>query len=258
MVINSIKKVLLKDMHKQMQMPKELTIKIEKFWQNQIKENPHLFNGRVWNVTGMQDNPQSIELILEETDYAHYLYDERHGIEEKYSCHNLSGGVLIETLDGFLTLGELDETTSYPRCLQVSGGGIDSKKDRTNGEFDIIKTVERELKEELNLDLQDKRQIQSFNFKYLEVPEGTRHSYSIILKARANLTAEQLQQHFTAYRKSLIENQGETEFSKLYFLPIGSAVQELEKLDNPKRVYVKQVLEIEDKEKRRREELEER
>lgn len=257
MVISSAKEVVLKDMHKKMDLPEGLKRKIEEFWKTQIEENPHLFNGKVWNVTGKEENLQSIQLILEETDYAHYLYDERHGVEEEYACHNLSGGVFIETIDGFAVVGELDETTSYPRCLQVSGGGIDPEQDKVDGEFDIIKTAERELKEELNLDLKDKKHIQSYRFKYLEVPEGSRHSYCVILRAKANFTAAQLEQHFREYKAYLEESSGEIEFSKLHFLTIGKAVEELERLENPKRIYVKQLLEIEDREKER-EKLEER
>lgn len=258
MIINTKKNIVLKDMKRTMQLPKELRGKIDEFWQKQIEENPHLFNGKDYNVTKMNEDSQKIELIIEETDYSHYLYDERHGIDKKYSCFKISSGVLVETSDGFLVLGELDETTSYPRCIQVAGGGIDAKQDRVEGELNIVKTAERELKEELNLDLHDKSQIQSFNFKYLEVPDEIIHCYSIILKAKANFTKEQLKQHFNKYRKSLLENQEETEFGKLHFLRVGLATKELEKLDNPKRKYVKQILEIEDREKLIEEELEQR
>lgn len=258
MVVKSKKNIVLKDMERKMQLPEKLREEINEFWQKQIKLNPHLFNGRDYNVTKMQENLQNIELVVEETDYSHYLYNERHGMDKKYSCFKISGGVLVETSDGFLILGELDETTSYPRCIQVAGGGIDAKQDRVEGKLNIVKTAERELKEELNLDLQDKSQIKNFEFKYLEIPDETSHSYSIILKAKANFTVEQMQQHFNKYRKNLLENQRETEFGKLHFLPIGFATRELEKLDNPKRGYVKQVLEMEDREKIREEELEQR
>lgn len=245
MVIHTNKKVKLKTIHKMMALPQELKNEINKFWQEQVKQNPNLFNGEVWNVTKMEEMQNEIVLTLEKTDYAHYLYDERHGVDEKYACHNISGGVYILTKDGYGVVGELDKSTSYPGCLQVSGGGID-KMDLVDNEFDIVKTAERELKEELNLNLNDKNQISKYNFKYLEVPEGKRHSYSIILKARVNLTAEELDEHFKSYKRYLEENKGELEFNKLYFLKIGKAVEELDKLKNPKRLYVRQMFEIED------------
>ena len=151
MVIHTKKQVKTKTIHKRMNLPQSLRDKIDEFWKKQVKVNPNLFNGEVWNVTKMEENKDNILLTIEKTDYAHYLYDERHGIEEKYACHNLAGGTYIVTKDGYAVVGELDDTTSYPRMMQVSGGGIDEKYDIVNGEFDLIKTAKRELKEELGL-----------------------------------------------------------------------------------------------------------
>lgn len=247
MVIHTKKQVKTKTIHKRMNLPQNLREKIDIFWNEQVVKNPNLFNGEVWNVTKMEENKDDIILIIEKTDYAHYLYDERHGIEEKYACHNLSGGTYIITKDGYAVVGELDDTTSYPRMMQVSGGGIDEKVDLVNGEFDLIKTAKRELKEELNLELDNKEQIEKYNFEYIEVPEGKRHSYCVILKAYSLFTKDQLEEHFKKYYKYLGEIAGEKEFKKLHFLKLGKAVQELDKLDNPKRLYVRQLLEIEDK-----------
>lgn len=247
MVIHTNKKIKLKTIHKIMDLPQELRNEIKLFWEKQIKDNPNLFNGEVWNVTKMEEIQDEIILTLEKTDYAHYIYDERHGIDEKYACHNISGGVYLVTKDGYGVLGELDESTSYPKCLQVSGGGID-KKDIVNNQFDILKTAERELKEELNLDLNDKNQITRYGFEYIEVPEGKRHSYSIIVKAETSMTAKELEEHFRIYKKELEESNGEIEFNKLYFLKAGETIKELDKLENPKRLYVRQMLEIEDSE----------
>ena len=247
MVIQTKKPVTTNTIHKMMNLPQNLRNKIDEFWKEQVKENPNLFNGEVWNVTKMEENTDKIILTLEQTDYAHYLYDERHGIEEKYACHNIAAGVYIVTKDGFAVIGELDDTTSYPKVLQVSGGGIDEKEDLQNGEFDLIKTAKRELKEELNIELDNKKQIEKYNFEYIEVPEGKRHSYCVILKAYSSYTKAQLEEYFNKYYKYLEETDGEKEFKKLYFLKLGNAVKELDKLDNPKRLYVRQLLELEDK-----------
>lgn len=248
MVIQTKKPVTTNTIHKMMNLPQNLRNKIDEFWKEQVKENPNLFNGEVWNVTKMEENADKIILTLEQTDYAHYLYDERHGIEEKYACHNIAAGVYIVTKDGFAVIGELDDTTSYPKVMQVSGGGIDEKLDTVNGEFDLIKTAKRELKEELDLELDNKEQIEKYNFEYIEVPEGKRHSYCVILKAYSKLTKDELNEHFKKYYQYLENNNGEKEFKKLYFLKLGNAVAELDNLSNPKRLYVRQLLEIEDKE----------
>ncbi len=246
MILHTNKTIKIKHTNKTIRLPEDLKKQIDLFWKEQIKNNQHLFNGEDWNVTKMEELNNEIILHLEKTNYAHYLYDERHGIEEKYACHKISSGVFIETIDGYAVIGELDKNTSYPNCLQVSGGGID-KEDILNGEIDIVETAKRELKEELNIDLYSKKQIKNYKFKYIEIPEGTRHAYTIILKAISNLTARQLNKHFEEYKKWLEDNNKEIEFNKLYFLKIGHSVNELDKLDNPKRIYLRQLLEIEDK-----------
>ena len=249
MVIHTNKKVVTKTMHRKMDLPEEIKVEIATFWQEQVKDNPNLFNGEIWNVTKMGEQGNKVVLTLNKTDYAHYIYDERHGIDdEKYFCHNLSSGVYIVTSDGYGVLGELDDNTSYPKCLQVSGGGLDTKQDLVDNEFDLVKTAERELKEELNIELKNKNQIRQYDFKYIEIPEGKRHAYSVLLKAKSTLTSKELKAHFGNYKKYLEENNGEIEFKKLHFLKIGKAVEELDKLDNPKRLYVRQIFEIEDRE----------
>ena len=210
MVIHTKKQVKTKTIHKRMNLPQSLRDKIDIFWNEQVKENPNLFNEEVWNVTKMEENKEDILLTIEKTDYAHYLYDERHGIEEKYACHNLAGVTYIVTKDGYAVVGELDDTTSYPRMIQVSGGGIDEKYDIVNGEFDLIKTAKRELKEELNLYLNNKEQIENYNFEYIEKPEGKRHSYCVILKAYSMYTKNQLEEHFNKYYQFLEETYGLT------------------------------------------------
>ncbi len=249
MVIHTNKKVITKTIHRKMDLSEELKEKITTFWQEQVKDNPNLFNGETWNVTKMEEQEDKVVLTLEKTDYAHYIYDERHGVEdEKYFCHNLASGVYIVTSDGYGVVGELDDSTSYPRCLQVSGGGLDTKQDLVDGEFDLVKTAERELKEELNIELENKNQISHYDFEYIEVPEGKRHAYCVLLKAISALTAKEFEEHFENYRKYLEENNGEKEFKKLHFLKLGNAVEQLDKLDNPKRLYVRQMFEIEDRE----------
>ena len=216
MVIHTKKPVKTNTIHKKMNLPQDLQDRINDFWKEQIKKNPNLFNGEVWNVTKMKENEDSIILTIEKTDYAHYLYDERHGIEELYACHNIAGCTYIVTKDGYAVIGELDDTTSCPGMMQVSGGGIDERYDIINGEFDLIKTAKRELEEELNLNLDDKTQIKNYDFEYIEIPEEKRHAYCVILKAYSAYTKDQLEKHFKKYYKFLKENDGEKEFKRLH------------------------------------------
>ena len=64
---------------KNVELPKDIVEKIELFWQKQVEENPHLFNGEVWSVTKFEELEDRLRLTVQKTNYAHYLYDERVG-----------------------------------------------------------------------------------------------------------------------------------------------------------------------------------
>ena len=76
MVIRINKRIEVTKIKEKLELPKELQIQIEEFWKNQVKENPHLFNGEVWTVTSFKESPDRIKIEIQKTNYAHYLFDE--------------------------------------------------------------------------------------------------------------------------------------------------------------------------------------
>lgn len=122
-IIKIDKAVILKFEDRKINLPKELKENIEKFWKDAIKKNPNLYNGEEYAVEKVTETEEKIEMLVVKSDYAHYLYDERIGIEEeKYRCCSPFGGILLITKDNYFVIGEMDSTTSMPYCLQISGG----------------------------------------------------------------------------------------------------------------------------------------
>lgn len=117
------KTVILKFEDREINLPNELKENIEKFWKDAIKKNPNLYNGEDYAVEKVIETEENIEILVVKSNYAHYLYDERIGIEgEKYRCCSPWGGILLITKDNYFVIGEMDSTTSIPHCLQISGG----------------------------------------------------------------------------------------------------------------------------------------
>ena len=117
------KTVTLKFEDRKINLPNELKENIEKFWEEAIKRNPNLYNGEDYAVEKVTETEENIEMLVVKSNYAHYLYDERIGIEEeKYRCCSPWGGILLITKDDYFVIGEMDSTTSIPHCLQISGG----------------------------------------------------------------------------------------------------------------------------------------
>ena len=122
--------------------------------------------------------------------------------------------------------------------LTFPGGGT-SDEDIRDGKLDIIFNLKRELKEELNLNLDDIK----YEMKYLECPTEKRSVHGFIAVGKLDMTKKELNTYFENYKKYLKENNLELEFSRLIFLNKSTAVDELDKLDNPKREYLRDLIE---------------
>lgn len=237
-IIKVRKPIILKFKDREIKLPKDLKEKIEIFWKNAVKENPNLYNGEDYVVEEVTETGEKIEMTVVKTDYAHYLYDERVGIqEERYKCCSPWGGILLLTKDNYFVIGEMNNTTSIPYCLQISGGGIDIA-DIKSGIIDINSNIKRELKEELNLNLDDI----DYKLEFIEYPSETRNAYGFIAIGKINQTKDELKQYFEEYKEYLIRNNLEVEFNKLIFLKRGNALQELDALPNYKRPYLRDLI----------------
>ena len=235
-IVRVNKPIILKFEDREIKLPKELKNNIESFWTDAIKENPNLYNGQDYVVETVNETKENIEMIVTKSNYAHYLYDERVGIkEENYRCCSPWGGILLLTKDNYFVIGEMDKTTSMPYCLQISGGGIDIK-DIENGIINIDSNIKRELKEELNLNLDDI----DYKIAFIEYPSKTRNAYGFIALGKIKQSKNDLEKRFEVFKEYLIKN--ELEFNRLVFLNKESALEELDSLNNYKRPYLRDLI----------------
>ena len=237
-IVKKKKPIILKFEDKEINLPEDIKLNIEKFWNNAVKENPSLYNGKEFAVETVSETEECIKMTVIKSTYAHYLYDERIGIkEEKYKCYSPWGGILIITKDNYIVVGEMNENMSVPYCLQISGGGID-ELDIKDGKVDIISNIKRELKEELNLNLEDI----SYKVEFMEYPTKTRNAYGFLAVGKIPMTKDELNEHFKEYVEYLIKNNLEIEFKSLKFFEKENALEEFDKLKNPKRSYLRDLI----------------
>lgn len=247
MVVKINKKIEVVKIEQILRLPENLQNQIEDFWKKQVEENSHLFNGEVWSVTRFEELPDRIKIGIQKTNYAHYLFDERVGIEGQYGCYNLNCGILLETQDGYYIVGEMNETTSYPKGLQISGGNLDQNDIKQNGQVDIINNVARELKEELNINLFDKSVVEEYKMQYMEMPQGKRHSYAPMMKGILTISAKQMEEQYNNYKRLLEQTGEDVEFQRLHFIKKENALEILKSLDNPKRPYLEDLIYLDSK-----------
>lgn len=238
MIKQITKPIILKYDNRTLNLPIEIKENIEKFWNLLIKENPNLFNGENHCVESIIEKTDYIEMKVVKTNYATYLYSERVGLPNKsFKIIHIWSGILLETKDDYYVIGEMDDTTSVPKCLQLPGGGT-SDEDIKDNILDINLNLKRELKEELNLDLDDI----NYEMKYLECPSEKRSVYGFLAIGKLDMTKEELYKHFEEYKNYIEKNNLEQEFSKLVFLNKSNALKELDVLKNPKRDYLREFI----------------
>lgn len=243
---NKKMKIILKD--EIIELPIELKKKIDENFEKMKKTGANIWNGEVLCVSECNIGEDNVEIVCKKSNYAHYLYGEKMGCPKQYECRNLSAGCLLETKDGYYIVGELDENTSYPTMLQVTGGGIE-KKDILDENIDAESTIKREAMEELKINLEDKESILYNRMSYMYVSnDNEQPGVQLFSKAKSNMTVEEMEKHFEEYYKYLKENNLEVEFRKLYFLKKDKAVEELKKMSNPTRSYLIPLLQIASKE----------
>lgn len=237
-IVKIDKAVILRYEDREINLPMEIKEDINEFWNNAIKENPNLYNGQDYVVETVNETKDKIEMLVIKSNYAHYLYDERIGIKEnKYRCCSPWGGILLLTKDNYFVIGEMNETTAKPYCLQISGGGIDIA-DIENGIINIDLNIKRELKEEMNLDLD----YIDYKIEYIEYPSKKRNAYGFLAIGKTDKTKEELEEHFKEYKEYLVENKLELEFSRLVFLNKENALEELDSIYNLKDTYLRDLI----------------
>ena len=219
-------------------LPKDLKEKINIFWEQCVEENPTLYNGDDYVVEKYEENDDEIVMHVVKSNFSHYLYDERVGIaDQRYRCISLWSGLLLLTSDNYWVVGQMNKFTSFAGGFQIPGGAID-KKDIKGSIIDIYETLKREVKEEVNLDLDTI----DYKFEFLEYPTDRRNAYGFLAIGKLDMTKAEFEQLFKEYQDYLIKNNLEVEFEKLIFLTKGNAVKEYDAYNNPKRLYLRTLL----------------
>lgn len=113
-IIKITKTIKIKYEERETKISEVIKENIEDFWKKAIEENPNLYNGPDYTIEKIEESENEIQMIAIKTNYAHYLYDERVGIKEKeYRCNVPWGGIILETKDNYLVLGEMDKKHQF-------------------------------------------------------------------------------------------------------------------------------------------------
>ena len=199
-----------------MRLPEEIQARIDVYWKELIESGKSYKRGEVFTVTHKNISDEAIDILVEKTDYAHYLYCQNVEALDEDGVHIIHAAALVETSDGYLIFGEMGSQTSRAGIYQLCGGGIDN--DDLKGEyFDFRHSIEKELREEMDIDLSDASRMAHFKEAYLK-EGGPTDKMTVVYKCVLNETKEEFFEKYHNFVKKLIGNNESPEFGKIITL----------------------------------------
>jgi len=203
------KQIIVKFSNKTVALPKKVQSKIDAYWNQLIAEGKGYKRGEVFTVTNKDVEDDRINILVEKTDYAHYLYCtdvEFLGVDNIHTIHT---SVLVESSDGYIIFGVMGKQTSRAGIIQLCGGGIDNDDLRGNV-FDFDHNISRELKEELDIDVFDSNRVVNFKKEYFK-DGGPTDKMAVIYKIVLSDTRDEFLSKYKQFERKLEE----PEFEKL-------------------------------------------
>lgn len=175
---------------------------IREYYIKYKEKHPRTFNGVIFSAEKLNPKNDTLEIEVKKGYYEHFLYSEAH--EE--NINPLGVEILIETKDHYLILSKMSSWTYTPGLIKTVGGNIDDADfvDKIHPE----KTAIREIKEELNIDIEEKNL--SLDHLYYN-PKGY---LTFCYRGIIPLTKNEVQERFQSWQ---IQDQ-EQELTKLIFI----------------------------------------
>jgi len=202
--------------NKRVSLPKEYSDNMEEHWNSLLKKGDKFFRGDVFTITDISYFDEILNIFVELTDYAHFLYTIHKGKFEQYDCRVIYTSVLIETSDRKFVIGVMSKNTFAPDKLQFIGGGID--KDDINGDFlDMEHNIRKEIGEEIGIDTTDGNIVKDFR-PYFFKDGGKSNFLSAIFKLDLAIDEAEIMDKFQRYNQELISQKISPELSSLVFI----------------------------------------
>ncbi len=201
---------------KEVVLPQEVQDKIDTYWNELIASGKSLTRGEVFTVTQKEITDDAISILVEKTDYAHYLYSQNVGGLGEYGVHIIHTAALVETSDGYFVFGEMGHQTSRAGVHQLCGGGIDND-DLRGDYFDFTHNITKELQEELNIDVADTSRVTSFDEAYFK-EGGPTDKMTVIYKVILNEIKDEFLEKYDQFVENLKTQSEVPEFEKLITL----------------------------------------
>ena len=215
-VTNLNKELTVRFSNKTVVLPGEIQEKIDRYWQSLLDSGKSYRRGEVFTVTHVDEQAESIEILVEKSDYAHYLYCQNIDSLGEYGVRIIHTAVLVLTTDNKVVFGKMGAHTARAGIFQLCGGGIDLNNLRGDI-FDFDHNISNELGEELGIDVQDTLRVRSFTQKYLK-PGGPTDKMTVIYEINLNESEVEFRERYEKFAQELRSNAENPEFDEIISL----------------------------------------
>lgn len=210
------KKLVVRFSNKEVILPSEIQEKIDTYWDELLKSGKSYKRGEIFTVTKKEEFEDHIEMLVEKTDYAHYLYCQDVSTLGEYGVHIIHTAALVDTTDQKTVLGKMANHTSRAGIYQLCGGGIDN--DDLRGDiFDFDHNITKELHEELGIDVKDRQRVKSFELAYFK-EGGPTDKMTAVYRVVLNEASSDFIKRYNNFVLQLQKKDEKPEFSEIVLL----------------------------------------
>ena len=225
-----------------MHLPASIQESIDSYWASLEERGHSFYRGDIFSIKEMKQTEDELNVTLERTDFAHFIYSKHCCLPDRYKCRVAAVNGLILTADNQFVMGEMNGQTANPGYVQFVAGGID-RKDIKGNKVDVRGSLFREMEEEIGIDGNDASLVLRVEPRYIVYWGNISLVYVIRLKERA----AEFQERYRRFERSLRERDLTPEFASMVYVPgDAQSVSHFLELDGrPKWPFLRLVLEEE-------------
>ncbi|NLC31584.1 MAG: hypothetical protein GX765_06055 [Candidatus Moranbacteria bacterium] len=211
------KKLVVRFNDRKIELPKKWQDKVNDYWQSLIESGKKYTRGDVFTVVKNEELVYEHQILVEKTDYAHYLYCQNVDAEmEGHGIKVIFTSCLVETSDNKIIFGKMGEHTARAGIYQLCGGGVDSS-DIKDGIFDFLVNISKELKEEFDIDVKDESRVNEIDATYLK-QGGETKKMAVVFRVKLNEVSEDFLRKYNLFAQYLKNENRSPEFGEIVVL----------------------------------------
>lgn len=189
--------------------------KLDKYWEYLRSIKKKYFNGDMYSVIHICEDENNLNFQLAKTNYKNLIYSKNHDFRNEFHTCTTASIAIIETNDNYSILGKMSKDSAFSNQFKCIGGAL-SDNDITGTNIAINKMFNREILEEIGLDISDPSICLSNDTKWLLIREKLAF-VGVCNIITLNLSKAELIEHFNKFHKEDLEKEiGELLFIKSF------------------------------------------